>query len=166
MNLKLLSEEVLSTSNIFDEKLFELVTNSNKDIQEWIINYENFKKFCESRNLEPLKLYYFYKENIHQILYDMQVNIELNINNKIKNISFYFYLSLLIKENKCIVNYSYSFELINNLYSNIQKETEIYIKIIISKIILELIENYKQLDEYDEYENEITNIENENNKII
>ena len=166
MNLKLLSEEVLSTSNIFDEKLFGSVTNSYKDIQEWIINYENFKKFCESRNLELLKLYYFYKENIHQILYDIQENIELNTNNEIKTLSFYFYLSLLIKEKSYIINYSYSFELINNLYSNIQKETEIYKKIILSKIILELIENYKQLDEYDEFENEITNIENENNKII
>ncbi len=64
-----------------------------------------------------------------------------------------FYLNLLINDNKAIVNYSYSIDLINEI-TNLQKKISdtIYKKIIISKIIIDLIYNYKQSDNYKEEE--------------
>ena len=58
---------------------------------------------------------------------------------------FLYYISLLIKYNINIVNFSYSISFINNINSinkNIDINT-IYKKMLISKIILELINFYK-----------------------
>ena len=142
--------------------------NKNKDkFEEWIINYDEINKFCKDKEYNPLKFIYFNKNKIHKILYDKDETIYLDSNESEKNLSYYFYLSLLIKDNPNIINYSYSFQFIKEINDNIQNNNNRYKKFIISKIILELIENYKNVDGCSEYQNnKIEKIESENNKII
>ena len=65
--------------------------------------------------------------------------------NKPNGLSYFFYLSLLINEEKEIVNYSYSYDLINELELK-NRNNNVLIRLITSKIILELIDNFKGLD--------------------
>ena len=88
------------------------------------------------------------KEKIHELLYilDTLINIEdFYINYKY---NYLFFLSLLISENNEIINYSYSKKFIIEVNDrlNFQKNLE---KLLISKIIIEIINNYRGLDEYD-----------------
>jgi len=79
-------------------------------------------------------------------------------------------MSLLIKYNKNLVNFSYSFGMIkkiNSINKNIDIST-IYKNILISKIILELINFYKSNQIFEEKNNkeDLNEIEKENNNII
>ena len=85
-----------------------------------------------------------------------------------KRLSSYFYLSLLIKYNPGANDYTYSMDFIKQI-NDLQKNNKdkVYKKIIISKIILELIDNYKQTDNYVEDEdNDLNEINEYNNNIL
>ena len=75
-------------------------------------------------------------------------------------------MSLLIRENENVINYSYSIDFIKKINNKSKINEDKYYKIIISKIIIELIKNYKGLYEYEYNKEEIERIENENKKII
>ena len=80
-----------------------------------------------------------------------------------------FYQDLLITENPDIVNYTYSYELIINLYEYFKKnKNEIYLQVIESKIIFDLIINFKGLKENNEflYNYYLYKIENESIEIF
>ena len=88
--------------------------------------------------------------------------------------SFYFYLSLLINNTanntNILIHYIYSIENIKDMI-NYQKSINQNYKIkklIISKIIIEIIQNYKSSNKYDEKneEEELNKIINENNNTI
>ena len=99
------------------------------------------------------KILYFNKYNIHYILYESEETIEISSNKLENNLCNYFYLYLLIKDNPNIINYIYDADLIiklNITNKNINFELK---KIIYSKIIIELIDNYMAFDE----ENNIMN---------
>jgi len=89
--------------------------------------------------------------------------------NKKTNIYLYFYLSLLTEDNLNIINYKYSFNLIRNLNEEqIKEKYKIKKKIISAKIILDLISNYEQIDNEEEFkfENKLESIKNFNIEII
>ena len=160
----------LLLNNLYENpKFIELSNHKNKkEFEEWLINYQDINKSCGTKIYNPLKLYYFNKYYIHRILYDKEEIIRINSNKY--NLSYYFYLSLLIRDNPNIVNYSYSFDFIKIINDNINNGNNKCKKILLSKIILELIENYKNLDEFDDNQNDIQNkitiMETENNNII
>ena len=85
---------------------------------------------------------------------------------------FLFYLSLIIKNNNNLVNFSFSIGFINKIHSiNNNDESNIYKNILISKIILELIDYYKSNQIFAEKnnikeKNTLNKIEKDNNKII
>ena len=111
---------------------------------------------------------YFNRYNITKIIYDNEDNIYDDFVGINKTLSCYFYLNLLIRENPNIVEYVYSIDFIKEI-NNLQKNNDkIYQKIIISKIIIELIKNYKGFEIYDEHEQEaiLNEIEKENEEII
>ena len=85
-----------------------------------------------------------------------------------KSLSFYFYLNLLINENSATTDYIYSFDLIEELNDSQESNNNgIYKKIILSKAIIELIDYYKNLDNYnEEKEEKLKEIENKNELII
>jgi len=102
-----------------------------------------------------LKFLYFKRIKINIILYDEEKMININSNfidnNKIAN---YFYLSLLIRDNLDIINYNFSIDLIKKFKEKNKNNFNLITNIIKSKIILELIEYYKQTDNYEEEEEE------------
>ena len=133
-------------------------------------NYDEILKIMNSKKKDLIDFLYFNRNNIHEILYKEEkiINIEINENNR--NLSYYFYLSLLISENKDIINYSYSVDYINDIINNYQNNIEdnnTLKKLIISKILLQIIDNYKNTDKYNEKdENHLKDIERKNEEII
>ena len=97
------------------------------------------------------------------------INLDSILTNSNVSNSIYFFINLLLKDNINMVNYEYSFDSIkifNNIINN--NQNNIFIDISGSKLIIDLIDNYKQLDKYDEEkeEEELKIIENESlNKI-
>ena len=87
------------------------------------------------------------------------------------NISELFYLSLLVtNENQLTIDYIYSINYIRSIYKFLlkyEKTIKNFKKIIISKIIICLISNYKISEEYNENEKEeILGMEEKINNIV
>jgi len=142
------------------------VENKKDPIFNLINDYDSVKEILNNKDKKLFLFLYFNKEKIHKILYDIEEVIKINddlysllLNN---NIGELFYLDMLLLDNPDSVNYSYSIKMIrtlNNLKNNFGKLK----KVILSKIILILIYNFKGLEEYNEEENlnELNEIENE-----
>jgi hypothetical protein len=134
-----------------------------------ITKYSEIEELINSKNPRKYEYLYHYKTAIHNILYDKEKIIKIPSN--IKEIKFanLFYLILLIKDNPCITNYIYNFEFINNV-NNYRKNNNnnIFISFILSMIIIELIENYKNAQDFydDNYEDILDEIINENQKEV
>ena len=111
------------------------------------------------------KLIFFNKKYLSEML---DKNNEIyEIDSKIinKDLSNYFYLDLLIDESILIVDYSFSFVFINEI-NELNKKEEINLrKIIISKIIIDFINYYKNGIGTDINE-EIDILKEENNNIF
>ena len=149
-------------------KFIELSIVKNKtNINDLLSNFQKLDEYYEYKldNLNLIKLLYFNRNSIQKILYDSEKIIKLDSNKGEKNLSYYFYLSLLIKENDNMVNYSYNIDFIKEV-NNLHENNAFYKNIIISKIILELINNYKQIDEDNDNNLELENLEKDNIKII
>ena len=117
---------------------------------------------------EDIKFSFFNKTLIHEILYDSDKIIRIQLDSEEKKTFYYnFYLVLLILD-RPYINYDYSIQYIreiNNGNKNIKNE---YKLILMSKIIIELINNYNQGNEYNEIEEEkeLKRIEDECKYII
>ena len=171
-------------NNIINEsKSFDPILNLLKDIEE-------IKNCLKSNPQDILYFLYFNMDNIERILYNVDKIIYFDFDNENNNfflkinqekieiekkneIVFLFYMSLLIKYNINIVNFSYSIGFINKINSinkNIDINTK-YKKILISKIILELINFYKSNQLFEEKNSEeekknLNEIEKENIEVI
>ena len=152
--------------------LIEIIENNkikNNDYKlKQIFNFNEVNEILNQKNNKKMKILYYNKNIIHRILYEEEKNIEINseiINNEISN---YFLLILLIEDNPNIINYVYSLNFIRNANNNIKLEKNNQIKSIIKyKIIIKLIKNYKEADNYNEEESqELEEIEDNNLKNI
>jgi hypothetical protein len=121
------------------------------------------------KDQDIIKILYFNSYKIEKILYENDELIEIKPNNILINLSYYFYLDLLIKHNENIENYIYTIDLIKAIdeqQKNIDQK-EIFKKLLISKIIIELIDNYKGCMNYNEdKDDKILQMIEEDNKII
>ena len=148
-----------------------LEINIKDPLYKLLSNIDEVNYCIKKNNPELMSFLYFNRIKIHKILYDSDkiISISTNmINNKLSN---YFYLSLLIKDNPDILNYEYSFDLIkeiNNELENNTNDDNVFKNIMLSKISLELIENFegdtnasKEL-----YEKNNTNIIKNNEKYL
>lgn len=128
-------------------------------------NIFELNSIFEKRFAKIILILYFFKEIITKILYECDeiINIDNYSNINKFEISFYFYLSLLIKDTPNIINYTYSIDALRCLNKLLKKDKENKLEIIIiSKIGIDLLNNYKNTDSYDESESEeLTNIEEE-----
>ena len=114
------------------------------------------------------KFLYFNKEKVKEILYNSEEFIEVKRSNKEDKLSDYFYLSLLINNNPNFVDYIYNLDYIKSL-DDYNKINESFLKkIVISKIITDLIYNYKCFDIQEKaiQEKELNRIEEENMAFI
>ena len=163
--LNLIKYLSINNSIYYDCKFIELSKVKDKEnIEKILISYKILDKNLKLNSLDLIKLYYFNRISIHNILYKYQKNIQLN--NDLNKISYYYYLSLLIRDNIDIINYSYSIEYIKKINDKLIKDNNKYSKIIMSKIIIELIYNYKGLYQYIYNINEVEKIEKNNIEII
>ena len=155
----------------FNTILLELEENKDsvEPINNLISNFEEIKTLLNLKVQIIFKNFYFNRNNIKKILYEKEKLVDLDPIGTIKDLSCLFYLNLVIRENPNQIDYTYSIDLIKEI-NNLQKNNndKIYQKLIISKIIIELIKNYKQTDNYiPEKEKEILkNIKKENTDII
>lgn len=94
----------------------------------------------------------WYSFDISEILYKNDLIIHFNKN--IVDLSANFYLVFLIERNIDFVDYELNIEYLQNISYQIEvKRTRIYYKLIMSKILLELIDNYLNSNVNDEHEN-------------
>ena len=142
-------------------------SDENNPIINLLSNFNEITSILNIYDLNCVNFLYLNSSKVNKILYDCEEIIEIKNRNE-DTFIFYIILSLLIEENVNVVNYSYSKNLINKLHQEQMKlKNEKIKKIIIAKIIIELISNYDNDDNYDE-KNEIDlgKIENYNNKTI
>ena len=94
------------------------------------------------------KFFYLDNETIYKIMYQEEEVIP--IESKKYEYSFKYYLSLLIEENKEMINFDFGIDFIkDNDNENNNKEDELQ-KLFVSKIILNLIYNYEGIEKSEE----------------
>ena len=116
-------------------------------------------KLIEDTN-DISRFFYSQKSVINKILDNEDQIIEIS-NNKY-DFKFYFYLALLLEDNYDIVNYTYEYDLIQDLDNEIRNEKEIIKKVIKSIIILGLIYNFKGFNRNKKLNSDLDNIEKYN----
>ena len=132
-----------------------------------IICFDEIKKKLESET-NIIKFIYLYRDWFHKILYDREEIAKIELGEQKKNLYYNFYLNLLIKENPEIINYTYSLDFIKAINKERKKTLQKHKLIMFSKIIVDLIDNYRETDEYNENEErvELEEIKKENIQII
>ena len=132
-------------------------------------NYEELEAILKLNDPEIIKFLYFNRYYVHQILYEEEKEITIiNSDENVKNIFYIFYLSLLIRDNIDIINYSYKFDYIREIDNYYRNEKDKYLLIIASKIIIDLISNFEGTEYYDKnvIQKEINNVIEERKNII
>ena len=129
--------------------------------------FDEIKKKLESET-DIIKFIYFNRNWFHKVLYDREEVVKIELGEQKQTLYYNFYLNLLIMENLEIVNYEYSLDFIKILNIERKKTPDKYKLIILSKIIINLIDNYRETDECNENEDifELEEIEKENRQII
>ena len=142
-------------SKIDNDPIFKLLFTI-KEIKD-VLNLPNFTKYL-----------YLDAKKVDDILYESEEIINVDNQLKDKDLSFYYYLFLLINHNPDIINYVYPFEFIKEINNRKNNNNNYISNIIISKIILTLIDNYKGFYEYDQngYHEKIDKIEIQNRELI
>ena len=167
------------TEVTFSELSYWFILNTNNEINSKDPSYKlllqiddikTIKTILEKNKGQITKFFYFNRDKIYKILYDYDEIIFLKYDDNNKNLSFYFYLLLLIKDAPDLLNFTYDVkyitEMMNIQNNNENNDDEIY-KIIISKIIIELLIDFQNINDYYDEENE-KKIKNniDKNKII
>ena len=151
---------------IYNAALNELSQNKNNEI---LSNYSEISSILQLDCNDLLKFIYLNRHNINEILYNEEKYIKIEIKEENKNLAYYFQLDLLINDNQIAVNYIYPIKIIEDI-SNYQKSIDknlFYKKIIIAKIIIDLIDNIKNYEGYDnKFDEKLINFESESEDII
>ena len=121
--------------------------NNIDPISDLISSLKEINDIFKNTNPDNLmKFIYYKKDKIHSILYEENENIKLDSLIK-NNISNYFYLDLLLKDNPNCINYEYSYKVIDNIKMQLEKEENILKKLVISILLKALISNFEQISE-------------------
>ena len=144
------------------------IENDNDPIYKLIFNYEDIEAINKNNENDKIfQFFYFNRKVIHQIFYDTETIWPVISIDKI-NLSELFFLNLLILDNSETINYSFSIDYIEFIHSENKNKKKSFEQMILSKIILSFIYNFKGEEEYDEneFEEKIDIIEKENEEII
>ena len=90
------------------------------------------------------------KEKVHDILYNADNYIKISDELLDSNLYNSFYLFLLIRDREEMINYILPFSYIKKLYNQMKDEKFKFKNMIIAKLILEFLNNYKNSDNEDE----------------
>ena len=142
----------------------------NDPINSLITNFTEIKKISSFDDLNYIKFFYFNKKKIHSILYEEEEIVKIDNLNENTKLKEYFYLSLLISEDSCFINYIYPLDFIRKIKNYQIKNKSLLKKIIIGKIINDLINNYESSYFYDDDnikdKEELKKLKEDNNMII
>ena len=141
-----------------------------KNILDIKPTYSELTEIIKCKKKELIYFLYSNRSVIANILYEEDKVINIDYNEKYSNFFNYFYLCLLIKEDISIVNYEYSFDFIKDInnYQNRIDEKFTLKKLIISKLIFDLIDNFKNIENSQiiDYNYDLKTIEEENSNIL
>ena len=151
---------LLKTIKLKDDPISLLITKYS-EVEEYL------KILCSTKGEYIFKQLYLNVKNLLDILYDEEEILNVKFEDCKKSLSEYYYLDLLINENKNVINFIYPLDFIKKIIIDNSDNKKPLSKLINSKIILDLIDNYINSDIYNEYneKEEIEDIIN-NNKII
>ena len=155
VKINLLICEILKNSIEINEKKYKLISN-----------FLDIKLAYDGINTGKTKFLYYNRRQIEEILYECDEIIEIKDLGKKIRLSEYFYLDLLINENLNIINYIYNINLIIFLNEYNKQEVFPIKKVIISKIIIDLIYYYKDMDFYSSEDDSQLNLIEQSNIMI
>ena len=136
----LLSEKLKCIDINNDPLSGELIKKCSDEEKDYLNEFEN-----KTQNI--LKFFFSNKTSIHKFLDDNDKSININQEILKHKFSSYFYLVLLIQDDPEIINYKYEIVIIQDFDK--QKSKGIYYDVLKAKIIMELIENYKNIEDVD-----------------
>ena len=139
---KILFKIIKENSLPFKVNAFFISESSNL-----LSSMSEINSIIELNNPDLISFLYSAKEEVHIILYNNEETIDIKLDIKRMQLSYLFFLSLLIKDKPEIINYTFQLNFIKEINKDIQKIDEInQIKIILKcKIIIELINIKKYL---------------------
>ena len=117
-----------------------------------IETYEELCKLLNYMNKDDQTLFFYLNRNkIQDILLTQDTIVEIDKENiDYTSLKSLFYLSLAIKNDRFVINYSYNKDFIKALYSSIKKEGNKLKKLLLYITFDIIFNNYKQLDESDD----------------
>ena len=119
----------------------ESENNDDTKNNNFKISIEEWSNYFKLDKLKIVKLLYFNYDSFHHILYNLDNEIVLE--KEEKNISYIFYAASIIKNNPNIINYSFTKDLIIDITNKKIDNNNIYLELILSKAISDLIDAYK-----------------------
>ena len=170
MNFKKKKSNKCQYINLF-AKLVDLLPIEDDNLEMKLIkNFSDIIKVLEIERNDKFKYIYFNKTIIHKILYDLEKIIDINEEylNYLQEFDNLFYLDLVILSNPDIINYTINKKVISKIVFIIKNLNNKLLLTISQKIIIDLINNYKSCNSYDEMidEKELNDIEKECKNII
>ena len=138
----------------------------NNDPIPFLLKYD-----CEIKSFYRWKYFtkiiYFNMKIIHKLLYEFDMILRID-QNMMDDLSFNYYLILLIKDEAEIINYEFSImyiKIVNDLKKIIENK---YFNLINSKIVIELLINFKNSNLFNENKDGeyCSKLENENIEYI
>ncbi len=145
--------------------------NSLDPLYGTFIGYESIQSFVSKENdkINIIKHLYYGKNQLNSKLSQFNELIEISLENKEqKSLAYNFYLNLLISFNSKILNYTNLIDFIKILNEGQKMVTALYTLILLAKIIIDLISNFRKSDKYDKniHEELLMKIEEDNKNII
>ena len=102
--------------------------------------------------IKKTELFYFNKDKIHNNLYQEEQFIDIDSYENSKSLTFCFYLSILINDKKAYINYKHNISYINEIFEIMEKSENKFKKKLYSKFLIDIIYNYKGIEQYNEKE--------------
>lgn len=135
------------------------LSNQKNPISNLIKEYEDIINIInDNKNGHIAKFLYFNKKTIHKLLYEKNEVISLDYKEENNNIEFYFYFTLLIKENPNILNYYYDERYIIELNEeNKNNDNGAINQIIKAKFVVELVNEFQLDNDIDEVKEKVFN---------
>ena len=134
------------------EKSIALLENQILYGNKLFLRYEEIEKIKRNHEKSFLEILYFNKENIHNILYNLEKTIEID-DYQTKKISNLFYLDLLLAATPNIINYIFSSNSFEFLYEQLLSKKEGVIKVILAKLLIDMIESYEGFSDFAQEKN-------------
>lgn len=132
-----------------DENPIDCSKNNNYFQNKLISKYEEIERLVNKNDKNLLNVFYFNKENVQDILYETDNVVKIN-DKQLEKISGLFYCDLLINNEPNVINYTFSIKPIIRLYSKIKSIKECPVKMITTKLLFDMIENFKGFCKYDQ----------------